>query len=153
MPPDPKPPSRRRRRNAVAGEGKLAKRRTDTAPELPKGFAWLEWTREYWATIWDSPMATRWMVPYDVPALVRLAKLQERALVDDDRKVLSEIRQLEDRFGLSPRGRRLLGWELDDEPETPDASAPEQPSSAGESDASSAGEQRPIDPRRLRAVS
>jgi hypothetical protein len=162
MPPDPKPPSRRRRRNAVAGEGSLpAQGRVGPAPPLPKGIPWLDWTREYWATIWASPVATRWL-DFDVPALVRLARLQERAVWCDDTKFLAEIRQLEDRFGLNPRGRRLNGWEIDradPSPSPAETTPPADPSSATETtdaspaatnDASSGAE---IDPRRLRLVS
>jgi hypothetical protein len=159
MPPDPKPPSRRRRRNPVPGEGQLpAQGRTTPAPPLAKGFAWLEWTREYWATIWASPMATRW-TDYDVPALTRLAMLQQRALIDDDRKVLGEVRQLEDRFGLSPRGRRLLGWEIVGETSSPTETtgheASDDASAVATDDASSGVDARQVerDPRLLRLVS
>lgn len=50
----------------------------------------------------------------DVPALVRLARLidqDSRGLADGVTR--SEIRQLEDRFGLSPLSRRRLQWEID----------------------------------------
>jgi hypothetical protein len=172
MPPDPKPPSRRRRRNAVAGEGSLPSQgRVEAPPPLPPGIPWLDWTREYWATIWSSPVATRWL-DFDTPALVRLARLQERALFCDDTKFLAEIRQLEDRFGLNPRGRRLNGWEVAKaDPSFPTSEATGDPSSATEttgliagdgdtsstaaSDASSGVDARQveIDPRRLRLVS
>jgi hypothetical protein len=57
-------------------------------------------------------MAAVWLEA-DVPALVRLATLIE--LLDEGdatAMVLAEIRQLEDRFGLSPLARRRLQWEL-----------------------------------------
>ncbi len=49
-----------------------------------------------------------------MPALVRLAGLNE--LLEQGEAtamVLSEIRQLEDRFGLSPMARRRLQWEIE----------------------------------------
>jgi hypothetical protein len=58
-------------------------------------------------------MATTW-IEADVPALRRLAVLVElvgRGHVTA--MILSEMRQLEDRFGLSPLARRRLEWELD----------------------------------------
>jgi hypothetical protein len=49
----------------------------------------------------------------DVPALIRLARfidLDCRGTADGT--VRTEIRQLEDRFGLSPLARRRLEWEI-----------------------------------------
>jgi uncharacterized protein YerC len=49
----------------------------------------------------------------DVPALIRLARFMDldcRGLADSTTR--SEIRQLEDRFGLSPLARRRLEWEI-----------------------------------------
>lgn len=57
-------------------------------------------------------MASAWL-DADVPALVRLAMLTDKLLCGEvTRDVLGEIRQLEDRFGLSPRARRALQWEI-----------------------------------------
>jgi hypothetical protein len=51
----------------------------------------------------------------DVFALARLARLVDQASRDQaSGRVLAEIRQLEDRFGLSPVGRRRLQWEMGD---------------------------------------
>jgi len=61
-------------------------------------------------------------VDADVPALARLATLIDRAARGDaGAKALAEVRQLEDRFGLSPLARRRLQWEIDQ------ATAAEQP--------------------------
>jgi hypothetical protein len=58
-------------------------------------------------------MAAVWLEA-DVPALVRLASLVELADSGDMApQVLAEIRQLEDRFDLSPLARRRLQWELE----------------------------------------
>lgn len=109
---DPKPAELRRRRNLRVGPIKLpaegSKRR---APALPlRGL--LASTRSWWKTIWASPMAAMY-VAADVPALIRLASLEDRASRGDaSATVLAEIRQLEDRFGLSPLGRKRLEWEI-----------------------------------------
>lgn len=69
-------------------------------------------TRDWWRTVWASPMAAVYL-DADVPALVRLAGLVD--LVNRGTATtmtLSEIRQLEDRFGLSPLSRRRLQWEV-----------------------------------------
>lgn len=58
-------------------------------------------------------MATTW-IEADVPALRRLGELVERvARGEVSAMILAEIRQLEDRFGLSPLARRRLEWELE----------------------------------------
>jgi hypothetical protein len=70
-------------------------------------------TRAWWKTAWSSPMAALWLEA-DVPALQRLARLLgvlERG--EPSALLLAEIRQLEDRFGLSPLARRRLLWEVE----------------------------------------
>lgn len=127
MPATPKPPGQRVRRNRDQKQwrGLPAEGRRGKAPTLPaKRPAWLRATREWWTTIWASPMATAWL-PADVPVLIRLARMVERELRGEAVVAeLAEMRQLEDRFGLSPRARRLLQWEVanagvkaDEEPE------------------------------------
>lgn len=113
MPPQPKPPGQRRRRNVSQPQWKQlpADGRQDEAPPLPPA-EWLDSTREWWKSIWASPMATLWL-DADVPALVRLAQMIDQCnqgVVSGE--FLSEIRQLEDRFGLSPKARKGLFWEI-----------------------------------------
>lgn len=113
--PLPKPPSQRRRRNAGQPQWRQlpADGRQGRAPGLPvKKPAWLKSTRDWWQTIWSSPMAVAWE-PADVESLVRLARLKD----EFDRgeaptSVLAAMQQLEDRFGLSPKARRALQWEV-----------------------------------------
>jgi len=80
-------------------------------PELP-GEDWLESTIEWWKTIWTSPMATAWE-DADVDSIIRLARMRD----DFHRGELpvsafSAMQALEDRFGLSPKSRRGLQWEI-----------------------------------------
>lgn len=113
MPAQPKPPGQRRRRNIGQSQWKQlpAEGRKGTAPELPD-LDWLDDTREWWETIWASPMATVWQ-PADVDALVRLARLRDAdARGEGSVTALSQITALEDRFGLSPKARRALQWEI-----------------------------------------
>ena len=129
MPPTPKPSSQRRRRNKDAQPSTLpAAGFSGPIPKLPsKSPAWLKLTKDWWTTIWRSPMATRWE-DADVPSLVRLARLVDTVNRSDGQKswmgsqqanLLSEIRQLEDRYGLSPKSRASLRWEIArTEPET-----------------------------------
>lgn len=80
-------------------------------PELP-GEEWLESTIAWWSTIWTSPMATAW-VEADVDSIIRLARMRD----DFHRGELpvsafGAMQALEDRFGLSPKSRRALQWEI-----------------------------------------
>lgn len=112
--PPPKPAAQRRRRNAAPAVTKLpAGKPARKAPTLPGAAKLQKSTRDWWATVWASPMAAVWL-DADVPALVRLAMLIDTVATGDASvMVLAEIRQLEDRFGLSPLARRRLQWELE----------------------------------------
>ena len=73
----------------------------------------LKHTRDCWRTVWASPMAAAWLEAV-VPARARLASLIDRVNRGDfTASLLAEIRQMEDRFGLSPIARRRLQWEVD----------------------------------------
>jgi hypothetical protein len=113
MAPTPKPPGQRRRRNAgqthwthLPADG-----RKGATPALP-GEEWADSTRAWWATIWRSPMASVWQ-DADHDSLVRLARLRDEfARGELPVSALSAMQQLEDRFGLSPKARRALQWEI-----------------------------------------
>lgn len=112
--PPPKPPSQRRRRNATTAPVALSatgsKRKVPALPLKRPTAA----TKAWWATIWASPMAEVWLEA-DVPGLIRLAELVElgHQAGATPLTVLSEIRALEDRYGLSPLARRRLQWEVE----------------------------------------
>jgi hypothetical protein len=73
---------------------------------------WLPETSAWWKTIWSSPMATAWL-DADVDGLVRLAVLKDEfARGSAPATALPAMQQLEDRFGLSPKARRALQWEV-----------------------------------------
>jgi hypothetical protein len=110
--PPPKHASKRRRVNATVGVVRLPAASKVKAPPLPlKGAS--KAARDWWSIAWASPMASVWLEA-DVPGLVRLASLVDRvAKGDAPMTVLTEIRALEDRFGLSPLARRRLEWEIE----------------------------------------
>ena len=110
------------------------------APDIPTpapGTRWLKASRQWWANAWTESIAETW-TSSDRPMVVRLLSLvetRERAyrgvaqglLVKGSmgqlvlnpvaRYMLSldgEIRQLEDRLGLSPRSRLQLGVTMGD---------------------------------------
>ena len=113
MPPQPKPPGQRRRRNAGQAQWKAlpAEGRTEAAPDLP-GDDWLASTIDWWMTIWASPMATVWE-DADEDSLIRLAKMRDEFHRDNlPVSAYGAMQALEDRFGLSPKSRRALQWEI-----------------------------------------
>jgi hypothetical protein len=118
--PLPKPPSQRRRRNAgpqlktLPPEG-----RQEPVPDLPeRAGGWLSTTREWWARIWKSPMATEWLAA-DYDTVLRLAYMVDAEARGDGNTVLRrEIRYLEDAFGLNPASRARLRWQIGEVAET-----------------------------------
>ena len=125
MPAQPKPPGQRRRRNAGQPQWKElpVEGRKGSAPPLPD-LDWLDETLEWWDTIWSSPMATVWQ-PADVDPLTRLARLRDAdARGEGSPTALAQITALEDRFGLSPKARRNLQWEISAAESAPAATKP-----------------------------
>jgi hypothetical protein len=74
---------------------------------------WLPSTIAWWEKLWESPMAAMW-IEADVPQLVELAYFKDRL----DRgaelsgSAFTRKTHLEDRYGLSPKARRQLQWEI-----------------------------------------
>jgi hypothetical protein len=106
----PKPKEQRTRTNKTMG-ATLARDSSGIAPVLPGIDELSSYARDYWEIIWNSPMGTVYL-DADIPALVRLTELVHVWHLLKDNTVLMEIRQLEDRFGLSPLSRRRLEWEI-----------------------------------------
>lgn len=116
MPPTPKHPSVRARRNKTSTSATLQVVHDVVAPPLPAGRAWTWETESWWRDVWASPMAPEYDSS-DRHGLFALA-----ALVDDfwsadsprDRAALaSEIRLQRQCFGLTPMDRRRLQWEIE----------------------------------------
>jgi hypothetical protein len=111
--PAPKPLSHRRRTNAVAGARQLdGAGRIGAAPKPKTKTKLCATAVAYWRTIWASPMALVY-TDADVFPLTRLVLLvHERDQGRGSASADGELRQLEDRFGLSPMSRRRLNWEI-----------------------------------------
>lgn len=110
MPPLPKPDSQRRNRvpPRIPVVMLPADGRSQDPPPCPlRGDQW-------WNLVWASPSATQWR-DEDVPAVSRLGVLLECFDTTHDPKFLPEIRQLEDRLGLTPKARAQLHWVVADE--------------------------------------
>lgn len=123
MGPPPKPSEQRRRTNATVGTTKLPMEGyTGPVPEWPlAGSSKAELDR--WERVWHSPMASQWVrmhIDLVVARYVRSCILIEGDPSRDDDAHLSvatahlhsEVRQLEDRLGLSPLALLRLRWEI-----------------------------------------
>lgn len=120
----PKDPDQRRRRNKASTAAVLPSTPAKTkAPELPKdlfaGGVIAPRTSKWWATIWRSPMASRWLEA-DVEGLYLVAVLRNEFYQRPSPTLAAEIRQQEARFGLTPIDRRRLDWRIEGPKSEPD---------------------------------
>lgn len=116
MPPPPKHPSTRARRNKTSTNATLTTEHDVKQPPLPKGVEWHPMTTAWWRDIWKSPMAPEFLKA-DVHGLFQLALLTNDfwlAETPSARSALAaEMRQQGQRYGLSPIDRRRLQWEVE----------------------------------------
>ncbi len=115
--PMPKDPSTRQRRNRTSTAALLTANPDAVVP--PLGFRGLKRTREWWRDVWTSPMAGEYddtdrhglaMLAHLVDAFWRSTSNPEAG---DPLKLMAEIRQQSQRYGLSPIDRRRLQWEIE----------------------------------------
>lgn len=113
MPPLPKDPKLRRRRNKESTAATLVDTRPiEGVPELPKRRRrWNPLTRAWWRDVWASPMAGEY-VQADVHGLYVLADLVDRYWREPSVVLAAEIRLQRQCFGLTPIDRRRLQWEV-----------------------------------------
>jgi hypothetical protein len=117
---------RQRRNKPAVGKSTLptaesAKR--NRVPELPKrAEGWHPRLREWWSSVWRSPMAGEYLDADMRGGLFHLAYLHQLfwevadlgiAGVNKLPALAAEIRLQEVRFGLSPIDRRRLQWEVE----------------------------------------
>lgn len=111
--PMPKPPALRQRRNKSSTRamliGETPRLRAPRLPDLPEGEEWHPMAREFWKTIWASPVHLEFLRA-DEPALFRLVALVHAFWTYGKLEVAKEIRLLEREFGLTPLSRRRLEW-------------------------------------------
>lgn len=128
-------PSESRRRRVVPEKLKQqvvlpAGGREGPPPSIPLRGKLEKQSLEQWEAWWRSPMATMWDDQFDVFALARCLQLYDRMRRDGvTNGELTEIRQIEARFGLDPRSRKELCWVIADppveEPSRPGSSRPQ----------------------------
>lgn len=121
--PIPKDPKLRQRTNRVSTAAVLTlmpsqDRQTAESilgkPDLPLRIgddrAWHPETLDYWAKVWESPMAAEY-VEADVSGLIGLFKLIDEFNYGTH-ALAAEIRLQRQCFGLTPLDRRRLQWEI-----------------------------------------
>ncbi len=129
--PAPADKDQRRRRNApAAGEWKtLPPGREGRAPRWPlplplpaekpevesRRLAWVKEQRRLWKAVWSKPQATEWEGAGLDEFVARWVLLTIE--VGSGRlslPILQELRQIEDRLGLNPKGMQDRRWRLGD---------------------------------------
>lgn len=110
--PLPKPAGQRRRNNppTIPTTELPASGRAGSVPKPPRwiplgpaGSAWWKWA-------WKTPQAAAWAPGHEV-ALARRAALEDD--VESSRlPLVREMRELDDRFGLTPKGMAALRWQV-----------------------------------------
>lgn len=81
-------------------------------PPLPAWRDWTDQTLSWWAELWSTPQATRW--DPSGRSLHTLALLHHELMVDasSSAKISAEMRQHEDRHGLTPKAMQQLRWRV-----------------------------------------
>ncbi|HLU95318.1 MAG TPA: hypothetical protein VKZ89_00605 [Thermobifida alba] len=115
MPQPKKPPEKRRRANVAPSAMELPREgRSGPPPKwpLPKPTAA---ERRLWAELWATPQACAWESLGWTRTVARYArKLLDAEKDDAPVALLSEVRQLEDRLGLTPLSLLRLEWRISD---------------------------------------
>ena len=114
MPPLPKDPALRQRRNKTSTRARLETEErslVEAPPRLPYGCNWHKLTKAWWRDVWTSPMAGEYLLA-DVHGLYMLAELINQFWMDPTKELAAEIRLQRQCFGLTPIDRRRLQWEV-----------------------------------------
>ncbi len=85
------------------------------APELPEWRIWHAKTVEVWVDLWSKPQAVMWD-PAGSSLFVWATLIDDLISARSDAvKVSGEIRQIEDRHGLTPKAMMQLRWRIVDD--------------------------------------
>lgn len=111
--PAPKPDAQRRRRNATVSMTRLpSEGRTGDPPDWPLATT-AAYDEQTWRELWSTPQAVAWerLGVGTVRVVARYVVLLAEADVGEP-KAAAEVRQIEDRLGLSPMAMLRLRWEI-----------------------------------------
>lgn len=115
--PAPKPSGARRNKSAPRrGDWEELRPPEGDPPKLPprgKGRgSWSERTRRAWNAWWSDPVSTKW-TPSDRELVEHLADVFEEWVRDPETAGrATEVRQLRDVLGLTPKGRQDRRWSI-----------------------------------------
>lgn len=119
--PAPKRPEQRRRPNSgvqltpLPGDG-----RKGEIPDWPIGKP-SKGEQQLWAELWRTPQAVMWEQLGWTRVVARYARIVLASESDDASvALLAEVRQMEDRLGLSPMAMKRLGWDIQKDGEPAD---------------------------------
>lgn len=112
MAPTPKPNPVRR--NARIGPLLLpASGRKEPAPDWPLPCKLSTHERRIWDELWGTPQAVAWENMGWIRIIARYCLLVAKAeLHEAPVPLMAEVRQIEDRLGLTPKSMRMLLWEI-----------------------------------------
>lgn len=116
MPGPPPNPNARRRNKRPEWRTLPATGRAGDPPEFPLPRPSVA-VRVLWIDLWRTPQAVAW----DALGWTRLVARYAKLLIAAEKSnataaILAEVRQLEDRLGLSPMAMKRLQWEIGDVP-------------------------------------
>lgn len=130
MPPLPDPKRRRRNAPTIPTTALPASGRKGTPPKPPHGSSLGEAGATWWRWSWRTPQACGWAKGHESlvgrrawleDEVVRIGDLlgrddltmaDIRGLTNNRLAVFREMRELDDRLGLSPKGMAQLRWEI-----------------------------------------
>jgi len=113
MGPPPKPAAQRRRTNATVAMTRLpSEGRKGETPEWPLSSS-AAYDPDLWDELWSTPQAVAWerLGAGTIRVVARYVVLLAEADVGEP-KAAMEVRQIEDRLGLSPLAMLRLRWEI-----------------------------------------
>lgn len=93
--------------------------------------------RDLWITLWATPQAVMWerLGAGGIQVVARYCKLSTIGSLELDPRVLAEVRQLEDRLGLTPKAMRQLLWKISEDEVAEKREDNERQTKAAQSDA------------------
>lgn len=120
--PAPKDPKTRKRKNRPPEVRELptpeeaARNKVPALHKRDDKIPWHDRVKEWWESIWKSPMASQWIDSDIKGGLRHLANLHQIVWTATSNSMMlaamAEIRLQEVRFGLSPMDRTRLRWEV-----------------------------------------
>lgn len=102
------------RRNASIGPRKLPKGgRKGAAPKWPLAVPATVEERAAWRELWKAPQAVVWEEQEWTRVVARFCRMMVESEQPGAKSATrSEVRQMEDKLGLTPKAMRLLMWEI-----------------------------------------